>query len=130
MYYETKCYIGDRYFYFFFPTFPIAGFSKTERDFLDKATGAAIWRNRRLLDADAYNEIDDQFALAYTYLSNDKLQLEAVYAAPFLNNRSTGAGDEMEKATRKFFGYLKCSENHPKVSPLRVPTGIWKMFPT
>ncbi len=34
------------------------------------------------------NEVDDQFALAYAIKSSDKLNLEAVYAAPFHNNRS------------------------------------------
>jgi purine nucleosidase len=37
---------------------------------------------RMVLDTDTYNEVDDQFALAYTVLSKDKIKLEAVYAAP------------------------------------------------
>lgn len=36
-----------------------------------------------ILDTDIYNEIDDQFALAYVLKSNDKLNLEAVTIAPF-----------------------------------------------
>ena len=40
-----------------------------------------------VLDTDTYNEIDDQFALVYALLSPE-LRVEAVYAAPFLNNRS------------------------------------------
>jgi len=38
---------------------------------------------RMVLDTDTYNEVDDQFALAYALMSPDKLDLEAVYAAPF-----------------------------------------------
>jgi purine nucleosidase len=38
---------------------------------------------RVVLDTDAANEIDDQFALAYAVLSPDQLAVEAVYAAPF-----------------------------------------------
>lgn len=38
---------------------------------------------RIVIDTDAANEIDDQFALAWALLSPDKLQTEAVYAAPF-----------------------------------------------
>ena len=38
---------------------------------------------RAVIDTDAANEIDDQFALAWALLSPDKLQVEAVYAAPF-----------------------------------------------
>ncbi len=42
---------------------------------------------RMVLDTDAYNEIDDQFALAHILLSPDRVQLEAIYAAPFHNSR-------------------------------------------
>jgi purine nucleosidase len=38
---------------------------------------------RVVLDTDAANEIDDQFALAYAVLSPERLAVEAVYAAPF-----------------------------------------------
>lgn len=39
-----------------------------------------------VLDTDAANEIDDQFALTYACLSTERLSLEAVYAAPFVND--------------------------------------------
>lgn len=51
-----------------------------------------------VLDTDTYNEIDDQFALVYSLLAPNRLDVEAVYAAPFHNNRSTGPGDGMEKS--------------------------------
>jgi purine nucleosidase len=38
---------------------------------------------RIVIDTDAANEIDDQFALAWALLSPEKLLVEAVYAAPF-----------------------------------------------
>ena len=38
---------------------------------------------RLVIDTDAANEIDDQFALAWALLSPDQLQVEAVYAEPF-----------------------------------------------
>lgn len=53
---------------------------------------------RAVLDTDTYNEVDDQFALAYALLAEDVMHLEAVYAAPFSNNRSTGPGDGMERS--------------------------------
>jgi purine nucleosidase len=52
-------------------------------------------RIRAVLDTDAYNEIDDQFAIAYALLSGEKIDLEAIYAAPFHNERSTGPEDGM-----------------------------------
>ena len=44
-----------------------------------------------ILDTDCYNEIDDQFALAYLMRSGDRVNLLSVNAAPFLNKRSTSA---------------------------------------
>lgn len=38
---------------------------------------------RMVLDTDTYNEVDDQFALSYALMSPEKLEIEAVYAAPF-----------------------------------------------
>ena len=55
-------------------------------------------RVRMVLDTDTYNEIDDQFALVHALLSPAEVDLQAVYAAPFLNNRSSSAGDGMEKS--------------------------------
>lgn len=37
-----------------------------------------------VIDTDTYNEVDDQFALAYALMSPMQLEVEAVYAAPFL----------------------------------------------
>jgi inosine-uridine nucleoside N-ribohydrolase len=51
-----------------------------------------------VLDTDAYNEIDDQFAISYLLKSKDKLDTKAIYAAPFLNNKSTSPKDGMEKS--------------------------------
>ncbi len=51
-----------------------------------------------VLDTDAYNEIDDQFAIAYAIKSPDRVNLKALYAAPFHNGRSSGPRDGMEKS--------------------------------
>lgn len=51
-----------------------------------------------VLDTDAYNEIDDQFAIAYMLKSDDKINVKAMYAAPFYNEKSTGPKDGMEKS--------------------------------
>jgi hypothetical protein len=51
---------------------------------------------RAVLDTDTYNEIDDQFALVHLVLSPERIRLEAVYAAPFHNSRSSGPGEGME----------------------------------
>jgi len=51
-----------------------------------------------VLDTDAYNEIDDQFALAYLLRAEEKLNVKAIYAAPFFNTKSTSPEDGMEKS--------------------------------
>ena len=51
-----------------------------------------------VLDSDAYNEIDDQFAISYLLKSKEKLNTKAIYAAPFLNERSVSPADGMEKS--------------------------------
>ena len=38
---------------------------------------------RVLIDTDAANEIDDQFAIAWALLSQDRLRIEAMTVAPF-----------------------------------------------
>ncbi|MBS01215.1 MAG: nucleoside hydrolase [Gammaproteobacteria bacterium] len=60
-------------------------------------------RVRLVIDTDTYNEIDDQFAIVHALLSPDRLDVEAIYAAPFFAERapkprSTGPGDGMEKS--------------------------------
>lgn len=51
---------------------------------------------RAVLDTDTFNEIDDQFAIVQALLSADRIGLEAIYAAPFHNTRSSGPGEGME----------------------------------
>lgn len=51
-----------------------------------------------VLDTDAYNEVDDQFALAYLLCSGEKLNVKAIFAAPFHNAKSKGPEDGMEKS--------------------------------
>src|SRR6476620_321539 len=48
-----------------------------------------------VMDTDTYNEIDDQFALVYALLSPERITCEAIYAAPFHNQRSSGPEDGM-----------------------------------
>ena len=61
---------------------------------------------RRVLDTDTYNEVDDQFALVYALLSPERIQVEAIYAAPFHNKRSSGPADGMEKSYEEIMRLL------------------------
>lgn len=51
-----------------------------------------------VLDTDTYNEIDDQFAIAYLLRCKEKLNTKAIYAAPFNNQKSSGPADGMQKS--------------------------------
>lgn len=59
-----------------------------------------------VLDTDTYNEIDDQYAVVYSLFSEDRLRVEALYAAPFYNSRSAGPGDGMEKSYEEILRLL------------------------
>lgn len=60
-----------------------------------------------VMDTDAYNEIDDQFALAYLLKSTEKLNTVAIYAAPFFNHRSKSPADGMQKSYDEILKLLK-----------------------
>src|SRR4051812_31373681 len=62
---------------------------------------------RMVLDTDTFNEIDDQFALVYALLSKDQMDLQAIYAAPFYNDLSSGPKDGMEKSYNEILCILE-----------------------
>ncbi|RLD11327.1 MAG: nucleoside hydrolase [Chlamydiae bacterium] len=68
---------------------------------------------RMVLDTDTYNEIDDQFAVVYSLISPEKLDVEAIYAAPFFNTRSSGPRDGMERSYEEILRLLE----RLKISP-------------
>ncbi len=74
---------------------------------------------RMVLDTDTYNEIDDQFAVVHALRSPDQVRVEAIYAAPFLNGRSSSPADGMQKSYEELERIL---------ARLEVPTGglVWK----
>lgn len=88
-------------------------FPKLEEAFRLKQLTPPSGKVRMVLDTDTYNEVDDQFALAYAYLSKEKIELEAVYAAPFHNGRSDGPGDGMEKSYQEILRLLKFMGKSP-----------------
>ncbi len=60
-----------------------------------------------VLDTDAYNEIDDQFAIAYLLHAQEKANVRALYAAPFFNANSTGPADGMERSYEEILHLLR-----------------------
>jgi purine nucleosidase len=81
-------------------------FPKLPTDELIRRLNPPQGKVRMVLDTDTYNEIDDQFALAYALRSQEHMTVEAVYAAPFYNHRSTGPEDGMEKSYEEIIRIL------------------------
>jgi purine nucleosidase len=71
---------------------------------------------RMVLDTDTFNEVDDQYAIVYALQSQDKLDVEAIYAAPFHNSNSSSPEDGMEKSYDEILRILQrlkvSSENY------------------
>lgn len=63
-----------------------------------------------VLDTDAYNAIDDPFAIAYLLRSNDRLKTRAIYAAPFFNFRASSPADGMEKSYQEIINLLALAD--------------------
>ncbi|AEF82403.1 nucleoside hydrolase [Leadbettera azotonutricia] len=59
-----------------------------------------------IIDTDTYNEIDDQFALAFLIKSDERLHLKGIYAAPFYNANSSSPADGMEKSYDEILNIL------------------------
>jgi inosine-uridine nucleoside N-ribohydrolase len=104
---KTKLLLLISLILFVFPVTRAQNFPKIEESVRLKRLEPPNGKVRMVLDTDTYNEIDDQFALCYAFLSKEKLQLEAVYAAPYFNSRSTSAGDGMEKSYQEILRLLQ-----------------------
>ena len=60
-----------------------------------------------VLDTDAYNEIDDQFAICYLIKASYKLNVKGICAAPFFNKRAVSVADGMQKSYDEIMKLLK-----------------------
>lgn len=59
-----------------------------------------------VLDTDAYNEIDDQFAISYMLKSAQKFCVKGICAAPFWNSRSVSPADGMHRSYHEILKLL------------------------
>ncbi len=79
-----------------------------------------------VLDTDTYNEIDDQFAIAYM-MRSPELRTKAIYAAPFFNENSSGPEDGMLKSYDEIFKVLELLGERAEVykgSPEYLPDEV------
>ena len=61
-------------------------------------------RKKVIIDSDAYNEMDDQFAILYALCATDKMDVVAINAAAFENDKAATFEEGMEKSYEE----IKC----------------------
>ena len=83
---------------------------------------------RAVIDTDTYNEIDDQFAVVYALLSPERVRVEALYAAPFHNERSTGPEDGMLQSYAELHRLLDRLPQH-RSTPVHHGARTWLSVP-
>ncbi len=64
-------------------------------------------KRRIVIDTDTFNEIDDQFAIVHALLSPESVTVEAIYAAPFVNETTDDPGDGMELSYQEILALLE-----------------------
>ena len=85
----------------------------TEKQFL-KNLESPTGKVDVVLDTDAFNEVDDRYAIAYLLKNKDRLNTKAIYAAPFLSNKLPTTEEGMEKSYDTILEILKLlGENVP-----------------
>lgn len=72
-----------------------------------------------IIDSDTYNEMDDQYAVAYA-LGNPNMEVVSINAAPFHNDRSTSYEDGMEKSYQEIVRVLRICGKEENEHP------VWK----
>ncbi len=75
-------------------TFPLLSLTQRIQNMDVPTTG----RIATVIDSDTFNEIDDQFAIAWALLRNDRLDLQAIYAAPFTNSMFNDSHEAVSEA--------------------------------
>lgn len=90
-----------------------------------------------VLDTDAYNEVDDQFAISLALFSKEKIRLKALLAAPFHNARSSSPEDGMLKSYEEIEKLLRLADSevpvfkgareylHDEQHPASSPASVW-----
>ena len=71
-----------------------------------------------VLDTDTYNEIDDQFAIAYLLQSGDALNLKGITVAPFLNKKAKDIPDGLQKSRAEIIKLLELMHREEFISDI------------
>ena len=60
-----------------------------------------------VLDTDAFNEVDDQYAISYMVRHSEKFNIKGICAAPFTNHLAATPAEGMQKSYDEIFKVLK-----------------------
>ncbi len=60
-----------------------------------------------VLDTDAFNEVDDQYAISYMVRHSEKFNIKGICAAPFTNHLAAAPAEGMQKSYDEIFKVLK-----------------------
>ncbi len=78
-----------------------------------------------VIDSDTFNEIDDQYAIAWAMLNHKRINLQAVYAAPFTNSMFTDNHHRVEEA--KIGMELSYKEIHNIIKKVKTSASLPKI---
>ncbi|MBO2942425.1 nucleoside hydrolase [Paenibacillus sp. F411] len=81
--------------------------SLSEKLLVERLTPPSHKQTRIVMDTDTYNEIDDQFAVVYALLSQERIKIEALYAAPFSNELASTPKEGMMKSYEEILNILR-----------------------
>lgn len=98
-------------------------FPPLSRELLEQRLAPPAGKIRMVLDTDTFNEIDDQFAVAYAIRSPERLNVEAIYAAPFSSyDGKIGPAKGMEESYQEILRLLERLKVDPQGMALRGST--------
>ncbi len=69
-----------------------------------------------VLDTDAYNEIDDQYAIAYMLKCSEKINVQAIYAAPFSNEKAATPKEGVRRSYDEILHILRLMNREEMLS--------------
>lgn len=82
----------------------------TDEEIIDRLN-VPSGRLRLVIDTDAKNEVDDQFAIAWALRSTERFHVEAVYAAPFSHGPSPLGESRESKEAAELHGTASSTED-------------------
>ena len=86
-----------------------------------------------VLDTDAFNEVDDQYAISYMVRHSKKFNIKGICAAPFTNHLAAEPAEGMQKSYDEIFKVLKLNgkeELDSLIKKLKQDSKIFDVYRT